>query len=104
MSYASILSPYAFHYLFIYAFRFNSTYMITLDIFKVDFESWKGANVTIYCNASLFGSIMQTLPPSYLLYLDCSTFRRFAQPPPNHTSIALYVSPLIHVSHLIVSP
>ena len=30
MSYASILSPYAFHYLLIYAFRFNSTYMISL--------------------------------------------------------------------------
>ena len=100
MLYASILSTYAFHFIFIYAFRFYFTYMISLIYSKWTLNLGKELMLQFNCNTSLFVLIMQHLYSTYLLYSDCLTFRHFAQPPPNHTSIALYVSPFLHVSLL----
>jgi hypothetical protein len=53
----------------------------TLDLFKVDFESWNGPNVTI-CNISfVFLCLPKSLIHSYLLVISILTFQHLHSHP-----------------------
>jgi hypothetical protein len=73
----SLLSTFYFVMFFSLRFYFYDT----LDIFKVDFESWNGPNVMI-CNISfVLFCLPKPLIHSYLPFISISTFRRLHSHP-----------------------